>query len=111
MDAQDYRMEAGLFSKGESARNKSLVFRRFRHAEDAICYAVEELSPKILASCSLEVNGLHYFGREIRPLYDSEAFPLRRRSKMATEGLSGLAFLVSAPGPAFAGRTHEYAAR
>lgn len=80
MDAQDYRMEAGLFfSKGESARSKSLIFRRFHRAADAVRYAVEELSPRVLASCSLEVNGLHYFGREIRPLYDSEAFPLRRR--------------------------------
>jgi len=87
MDAQDYRMEAGLFfSKGESTRNKSLIFRRFRRAADAIRYAVEELSPKVLASCSLEVNGLHYFGREIRPLYDSEAFPLRRRSRKGAEG-------------------------
>ena len=82
MDAQDYRMEAGLFfSKSESARNKSLAFLRFGRAAEAIRYAVEELSPKILASCSLEVNGLHYLGREIRPLYDSEAFPLRRRLK------------------------------
>ena len=80
MDAQDYRMEAGLFfSRSENSSNKSLIFRRFGRAADAIRYAVEELPPKILASCSLEVNGLHYFGREIRPLYDSEAFPLRRR--------------------------------
>ena len=82
MDPQDYRMEAGLFfSKSESSRNKSLVFRRFRRAADAIRYAVEELSPRVLASCSLEVNGLHYFGREILPLYDSEAFPLRQQSR------------------------------
>jgi hypothetical protein len=82
MDAQDYRMEAGLFfSRTEKSSNKSLIFRRFGRAADAIRYAVEELSPRILASCSLEVNGFHYFGREIRPLYDSEAFPLRRRLK------------------------------
>jgi len=82
MDPQDYRMEAGLFfSKCAGAKNKSLLFRRFGRAAEAIRYAVEELPPKILASCSLEVNGLHYFGREIRPLYDCEAYPLRRRSK------------------------------
>ena len=82
MDAQDYRMEADLFfSKRVNHKDKSLTFRRFRCAADAIRYAVEELSPDMLAGCSLEVNGLHYFGREIRPLYDSEAFPLRRQSK------------------------------
>jgi hypothetical protein len=81
MDAQDYRMEAALyFSKSGSTKQKSLIFRRFGRAADAIRYAVEELSPNILNSCSLEVNDLHYFGRQIRPLYDSSSFPLRRRS-------------------------------
>jgi hypothetical protein len=81
MDAQDYRKEAALFfSKSASAKQKSLIFRRFGRASEAIRFAVEELSPKILNSCSLEVNGLHYFGRQIRPLYDSSDFPLRRRS-------------------------------
>ena len=82
MDARDYRMEADLFfSKRANHKDKSLTFRRFQRAADAIRYAVEELSPNALAGCSLEVNGLHYFGREIRPLYDSRSFPLRRRSK------------------------------
>lgn len=80
MDALDYGMEAALyFSK--SAKQKSLTFRRFDQAADAIAYAVEELPPNFLNGCSLEVNGLHYLGREIRPLYDSNDFPLTRRSK------------------------------
>ncbi len=80
MDAKDYRMEAALFyAKGEKSRQKSLTFRRFSRAAEAIRYAVEELAPKALNSCSLEVNDEHYFGREIRPLYDSGDFPLRRK--------------------------------
>ncbi len=82
MAAQDYRMEAALyFSKRSGTKQKSLAFRHFHRAADAICYAVEELSPKSFNSCSLEVNGLYYFGRQIRPLYDSDDFPLQRRSK------------------------------
>ncbi|MEF3365333.1 hypothetical protein V3H18_02165 [Methylocystis sp. 9N] len=81
MDANDYRIEAALFfSKTPKSRGKSLVFRRFPRAADAIQYAVEELAPAALDSCSLEVNEQHFFGREIRPLYDSAAYPLRRRS-------------------------------
>jgi hypothetical protein len=81
VEAQDYRMEASLyFSKRAGAKQKSLAFRHFGHAADAIRYAVEDLSPQIFNSCSLEVNGLYYFGRQIRPLYDSDAFPLQRRS-------------------------------
>lgn len=82
MDTQDYRMEAALFfAKNANAKQKTLVFRRFPRAAEAIRYAVEDLAPKIFVSCSLEVNGLHYFGREIRHLYDSADFPLRRRAE------------------------------
>lgn len=82
MDATDYRSEASLYySKSAHSKQKSLVFRRFPMAAEAIRFAVEELSPKIFNSCTLEVNEAHYFGREIRPLYDDGAFPLRRRLK------------------------------
>ncbi|WP_292533768.1 hypothetical protein [Methylocystis sp.] len=80
MDAKDYRTEAVLFfSKAANSKYKSLMFRRFTRASEAIRYAVEELAPKALASCSLEVDEQHFFGREIRPLYDSADYPLRRR--------------------------------
>jgi hypothetical protein len=80
VDVKDYRAEAGLFFRSATNANcKSLSFRRFARASDAIRYAVEELAPKVLASCSLEVDNQHFFGREIRPLYDSPAYPLRRR--------------------------------
>ncbi|HEY8125883.1 MAG TPA: hypothetical protein VIF88_10735 [Methylocystis sp.] len=80
MDAKQYRTEAALFfSNAANSNSKSLNFRRFAHASEAIRFAVEELTPKALASCSLEVDEQHFFGREIRPLYDSEDFPLRRR--------------------------------
>lgn len=82
MDAEQYRMEASLYySKTPNAKQKTLVFRRFPAAAEAIRFAVEELSPKIFDSCSLEVNEAHYFGRQIRPLYDSNVFPLQRRGK------------------------------
>lgn len=82
MDAKDYRMEASLFyAKKAGGRQKALVFRRFTAAAEAIRFAVEELAPKVLDSCSLEVNETQYFGREIKPLYDSGSFPLRRRGK------------------------------
>jgi hypothetical protein len=80
MDVEDYTMEASLYySKSPHPKQKGLVFRRFSKAADAIRFAVEDLAPKLLAGCSLEVNDAHYFGREIRPLYDDGAFPLRRR--------------------------------
>jgi hypothetical protein len=80
MVTNDYFLEASLYySKSGNSKQKSLVFRRFTRAADAILFAVEELAPKVLDSCSLEVNEEHYFGREIRPLYDDHVFPLRRK--------------------------------
>ena len=82
MHAQHYNMEASLYyAKSASSQRKALVLRRFAKAAEAIRYAVEDLSPGLLRGCSLEVNESFYFGREIRPLYDDRAFPLRRRAK------------------------------
>jgi hypothetical protein len=80
MDANDYQLEASLYyAKSANSKQKALVFRRFSKAAEAIRFAVEELGPKLLDGCTLEVNEAHYFGREIRPLYDDNVFPLRRR--------------------------------
>jgi hypothetical protein len=82
MDAKDYCMEASLFyAKSANSKQKALVFRRFARAAEAIRFAVEDLAPKLLQGCSLEVDEAHYFGQEIRPLYDDSAFPLRRHAK------------------------------
>jgi hypothetical protein len=82
MEVNDYSMEASLYyAKRANSKQKALVFRRFPRAAEAIRFAVEDLAPKLLDGCSLEVNEGHYFGREIRPLYDDSAFPLRRRAK------------------------------
>ncbi len=84
MDAADYASEASLYyAKNTHPKQKSLVYRKFAIAAEAIRFAVEELSPKVLNGCSLEVNDIHYFGRQIRPLYDDCAFPLRRKTVKA----------------------------
>lgn len=86
MDAKDYSLEASLcYAKSANPRRKALVFRRFKKAAQAIRFAVEELAPNLLDGCSLEVNETHYFGREIRPLYDDKVFPLRRQTNLVRE--------------------------
>jgi hypothetical protein len=91
MHAQHYNMEASLYyAKSASSQRKALVLRRFAKAAEAIRYAVEDLSPELLRGCSLEVNESFYFGREIRPLYDDRAFPLRRRAKQVSRKPSPL---------------------
>lgn len=82
MEAEHYRMEASLYyAKRATSYPKALVLRRFAKAAEAIRFAVEDLPPKLLGGCSLEVEESYYFGQEIRPLYDDHAFPLRRRTR------------------------------
>ncbi|MEK4034560.1 hypothetical protein WOC76_11030 [Methylocystis sp. IM3] len=82
MEMSAYFEQASLYyAKSPHRRRKALVFRRFEQAAEAIRFAVEELAPEILKGSTLEINDTHYFGDQIRPLYDDGAFPLRRRGK------------------------------
>jgi hypothetical protein len=82
MSAFDYESQAGLFSaKGIKFKQKSLGYRRFEHAAEAIRFAVEELPSDMLRGASLEADDAVYMGWEIRELYDREDFPLERRAK------------------------------
>ena len=86
MSAFDYDCRAGLFSaKSAKFRQKSLGYRRFEHAADAILFAVEELPSDMLRGCSLEADDEVYMGLEIRRLYESDDFPLQRRVNSASK--------------------------
>ena len=98
MEAKHYKMEASLYyAKHASSCRKALVLRRFAKAAEAIRFAVEDLPPKLLGGCSLEVEESYYFGQEIRPLYDHQAFPLRRRTKSISRKRKRLESAVESP--------------
>ncbi len=84
MEKSDYFLEASLYYGKSATRGRTLAFRRFAQAAEAIAFAVEELSPSILNGCKLEIGEAEYFGRAIRPLYDDRAFPLLRRKRVST---------------------------
>jgi hypothetical protein len=77
----DYAAEAELFSR--SARKKTprppLGYKRFARAADAIQFAIEELPLELLVGTFLEVGEKRFQSREIRSLYESDAYPLARR--------------------------------
>jgi len=73
----DYTASAELFAiQGRSG----LRYRRFARAAEAIRYAIEKLSPKVLSGTSLEVNDERYNATQIRALYESQHYPLTRAS-------------------------------
>ncbi len=76
MDPKNYILEACFYyAKSANPKRKALVFRRFASAAAAIQFAVEELTPKLLGGCTLEVNDAHYFGREIECSMTTTPFP------------------------------------
>jgi len=75
MSEFDYTASAELFI---TAGRSGLRYRRFDRAADAIHFAIEKLSAKVLSSARIEVEDQQYDAKQIRTLYDSERYPLPR---------------------------------
>jgi hypothetical protein len=81
MDLKHYGMEASLcYVRSTKSKERTVVYRHFARASEAIRFAIEAPEPTFLDGCSLEAGDGHYFGREIRPLYDDRIYPLRRQA-------------------------------
>jgi hypothetical protein len=76
MSGFDYTAPAELFA---AQGRTGLRYRRFGNAAQAILYAVEKLPANLLLSMRIEVKRHHYDARQIRALYESEAFPMVRK--------------------------------
>jgi len=77
----DYSAEAELFPpRRRRSGTRSMGYRRFEHAAEAIRFAVEEISPEQLAGACLEVAEVRFDSDAILRLYESVEFPLARRA-------------------------------
>lgn len=79
MDRFDWESAAELFPSKSRKVRRQLSYRRFDRVADAVRFAVEDLSPALLAGAYLEVEEARFDANGIRRLYESGDFPLTRR--------------------------------
>jgi hypothetical protein len=76
----DYGAPAELFAiHGRRLGHQSPGYWRFDRCAEAIRFAIEKLSPKLLAGAYLEVSETRFDSKGIRTLYDRAEYPLPRR--------------------------------
>jgi hypothetical protein len=76
----DFNAMAEVFpSTSRRGGRRSVGYRRFDNAADAIRFVVEDLPPMLQLGVYLEVNEERYDSAAIRQLYDSPGFPRARR--------------------------------
>ena len=78
MENFDFNAPAELFP----SRNRKVVsrvkYRRFPKAAEAIRFAVEELPEPLLLGATIQIGDERFGHQQIRALYDSERYPLKR---------------------------------
>ncbi len=79
MQKFDFNAEAILFYRPNGkGRAYPLTIRRFSKVCEAILYAIEELTPFVVKSCSIESGDSRITGTEILEMYERTDFPLLR---------------------------------
>jgi hypothetical protein len=71
--------------KTQGLRPSGLTYHRFDTVAEAIRFAMEKVSSRDLGGCTLEVEGERFGAKELRALYASPRFPLRRAKRLQAE--------------------------
>jgi len=83
----DYSAAAELFPSRSKKGKRHASYMRFDTAAEALRFAIEELPAPALIGAQLEVDEARFGRQEIQYLYDSAAYPLKRRDGKLTAPL------------------------
>jgi hypothetical protein len=78
MDKFNYNAPAELFPSRNRKIASRVKYRRFDRAADAIRFAVEELPEPLLLGAYIEIDEERLGHKDIRALYESDRFPLKK---------------------------------
>jgi hypothetical protein len=80
MDKFDFSAPAELFPSRNRKVVSKIKYRRFDKAAEAIRFAVEELPEPLLLGAYIQIDEQRLGHKEIRALYESERYPLRKHA-------------------------------
>ena len=78
MEKFDYSAPAELFPSRNRKVASKIKYRRFDKAADAIRFAVEELPEPLLLGAYIQIDEQRLGHKDIRALYESERYPLKK---------------------------------
>ena len=79
----DYSAPAELFPSRNRKIKQMVKYRRFDRAADAIQYAMEELPQPLLLGAFIEIGETRLGHQDIRALYESADYPLKKKEAVA----------------------------
>ena len=77
----DYKAPAELYPSRSRRVRGPFSYKRFHTAAEALRFAMEHMPEGALLGATLEVNEQRFTEAEMRALYESPAFPLKRTDK------------------------------
>jgi len=80
MDKFDYSAPAELFPSRNRKVASRIKYRRFDKAAEAIRFAVEELPEPLLLGAYIQIDEQRLGHKDIRALYESERYPLKKQA-------------------------------
>jgi hypothetical protein len=80
MEKFDYSAPAELFPSRNRKVASKIKYRRFDKAAEAIRFAVEELPEPLLLGAYIQIDEQRLGHKDIRALYESERYPLKKQA-------------------------------